>query len=60
MDMQTLKARIEDGTIQTFGQFRQFIYLLFANAVMYNTTGHDVNVCAKQLLKYAIDKIDVG
>ena len=58
--MRTIKALIDAGTIQTFGQFRHSILLMFANAVMYNSTGHEVNTSAKKMLAFALDCIDVS
>nr|CAD2203457.1 unnamed protein product [Meloidogyne enterolobii] len=54
MDLNTLFQLIESFTIQTFGQFTHHILKIFANAVMYNSTGHHVNTCAKEMLAYAL------
>jgi hypothetical protein len=59
MDLKTLRACIESGTVQTFGQFTHNILLMFANAVMYNSTGHHVNTYAKEMLSYALKNIEV-
>uniref|UniRef100_A0A914MMC1 Bromo domain-containing protein n=1 Tax=Meloidogyne incognita TaxID=6306 RepID=A0A914MMC1_MELIC len=59
MDLNTLFQLIESFTIQTFGQFTHHILKIFANAVMYNSTGHHVNTCAKEMLAYALKCIEV-
>lgn len=59
MDLRTLRARIESGAVQTFGQFSHHIFLIFANACMYNSTGHHVNSYAKDMLAYALKCIQV-
>lgn len=59
MDLSTLLQLIESSTIQTFGQFIHYILKIFANAVMYNSTGHHVNTCAKEMLAYALKCIEV-
>ncbi|CAK5079557.1 unnamed protein product [Meloidogyne enterolobii] len=58
MDLNTLFQLIESFTIQTFGQFTHHILKIFANAVMYNSTGHHVNTCAKEMLAYALKCIE--
>ncbi|KAF7636346.1 Bromo domain-containing protein [Meloidogyne graminicola] len=59
MDLQTLHQLIESCAIQTFGQFTHHILLIYANAVMYNSTGHHVNTCAKEMLDFAFKCIEV-
>lgn len=59
MDLNTLCQLIESSTIQTFSQFTHHILKIFANAVMYNSTGHHVNTCAKEMLAYALKCIEV-
>jgi hypothetical protein len=59
MDLNTLLSQIESCSVQTFGQFTHYILNIFANAVMYNSTGHHVNTCAKEMLSYALKCIEV-
>ncbi|KAJ4478152.1 hypothetical protein J3R30DRAFT_3702892 [Lentinula aciculospora] len=42
MDLKTIKSRIKDGVISNSQEFQRDIYLMFANAMMYNRPGSDV------------------
>ncbi|KAH7879875.1 uncharacterized protein C8R40DRAFT_1083529 [Lentinula edodes] len=42
MDLKTIKSRIKDGAISNSLEFQRDIYLMFANAMMYNRPGSDV------------------
>lgn len=59
MDLLTIKKSIDSGTIETFGQLMNDIILMFANAIMFNSTDHDVNLAAKDLLQQSIKFIMV-
>lgn len=47
MDLKTIKARIKDGSITNSQEFERDVYLMFANAMMYNRPGSDVHEMAK-------------
>uniref|UniRef100_A0A914X430 Bromo domain-containing protein n=1 Tax=Plectus sambesii TaxID=2011161 RepID=A0A914X430_9BILA len=49
MDLAKLKKQVESGEIRTTGEFKRRLLMMFANAVMYNSTGHDVNIYAKEM-----------
>ncbi|KAL3084358.1 hypothetical protein niasHT_035184 [Heterodera trifolii] len=59
MDLKTLKTNIESGEVNTLGKFSYAILKMFANAVMYNSTGHYVNNYAKEMVAYALKCIEV-
>lgn len=42
MDLKTIKSKIKDGVISNSLEFQRDIYLMFANAMMYNRPGSDV------------------
>ncbi|KAJ3802782.1 hypothetical protein GGU11DRAFT_483822 [Lentinula aff. detonsa] len=42
MDLKTIKSKIKDGAISNSLEFQRDIYLMFANAMMYNRPGSDV------------------
>uniref|UniRef100_A0A0M3KHA0 Brd8 (inferred by orthology to a D. melanogaster protein) n=1 Tax=Anisakis simplex TaxID=6269 RepID=A0A0M3KHA0_ANISI len=49
MDLQTLKKQVDSGRIADMLDFKRRLLLMFANAVMFNSTGHDVNNYAKEM-----------
>ena len=49
MDLKTIKARIKDGLISNSLEFQRDIYLMFANAMMYNRPGSDVYTMAEDV-----------
>jgi bromodomain-containing protein 8 len=42
MDLKTIKARIKDGGIVNSLEFQRDVYLMFANAMMYNRPRSDI------------------
>lgn len=51
MDLKTIKARIKDGSITNSQEFQRDVYLMFANAMMYNRPGSDVYEMAKTMMQ---------
>ncbi len=49
MDLKTIKARVKDGLIANSLEFQRDIYLMFANAMMYNRPGSDVHNMAEEV-----------
>jgi len=49
LDLKTIKARVKDGVISNSLEFQRDIYLMFANAMMYNRPGSDVYVMAEDV-----------
>ena len=49
MDLKTIKARVKDGLISNSLEFQRDIYLMFANAMMYNRPGSDVHNMAEEV-----------
>jgi bromodomain-containing protein 8 len=50
MDLKTIKARIKDGVIRTSRDFQRDVYLMFANAIMYNRPGSDIALMAEEMM----------
>ncbi|KAH7909446.1 hypothetical protein BJ138DRAFT_1089454 [Hygrophoropsis aurantiaca] len=50
MDLKTIKARIKDGVIASSDDFQREIYLMFANAMMYNRPGSDIYHMAEEMM----------
>ncbi|RCN44359.1 Bromodomain protein [Ancylostoma caninum] len=56
VDLTTVKREADSGTISVVNAFTLKIFLMFANAVMFNSTGHDVNFYAKEMGTATIDE----
>ncbi|KAF5390659.1 hypothetical protein D9757_002760 [Collybiopsis confluens] len=50
MDLKTIKSKIKDGFISNSLEFQRDIYLMFANAMMYNRPGSDVYIMAEDMM----------
>ena len=50
MDLSSIKKRIEDGTIATSSDLQRDVYLMLANAVMFNAEAVEVHQIAKRML----------
>ncbi|VDD89023.1 unnamed protein product [Enterobius vermicularis] len=59
MDLTTLKRNVESGEVRDLAEFKRRLLLMFANAVMFNSTGHDVNIYAKEMAKDTLDSLKV-
>jgi bromodomain-containing protein 8 len=42
IDLKTIKARVRDGVISNSAEFQRDVFLMFANAMMYNRPGSDI------------------
>lgn len=49
IDLKTIKARTKDGAIANSLEFQRDIYLMFANAMMYNRPGSDIYTMAEDV-----------
>ncbi|CAL4076910.1 unnamed protein product, partial [Meganyctiphanes norvegica] len=58
MDLKTIKARIENGTITNTSEFQRDIMLMFLNATMYNTSDHNVHQMASRMMKDTVASIE--
>lgn len=56
MDLGTVKANMDNGTITTPEQFKDDVILTFANAMKYNPPEHDVHKMAKSLNELFVQK----
>lgn len=50
MDLKTIKARVKDGAISNSLEFQRDVYLMFANAMMYNRPGSDIYQMAEEVM----------
>jgi bromodomain-containing protein 8 len=49
MDLKTIKARVRDGVISNAIEFQRDVFLMFANAMMYNRPGSDIHQMAEEV-----------
>nr|GAT59466.1 predicted protein [Mycena chlorophos] len=57
MDLKTIKTKIKDGVITNSLEYQRDIYLMFANAMMYNRPGSDVYTMAEDMMNESQDQI---
>ncbi|KAF8621615.1 hypothetical protein AX15_007635 [Amanita polypyramis BW_CC] len=50
IDLKTIKAKVKDGQIVNSLEYQRDIYLMFANAMMYNVPGSDVYAMAEDMM----------
>ncbi|KAJ2936938.1 hypothetical protein H1R20_g172, partial [Candolleomyces eurysporus] len=55
MDLKTIKGRVKDGAISNSREFQRDVYLMFANAMMYNRPGSDVYAMAEDVSSLRYD-----
>ena len=49
MDLKTIKSRVKDGLISNSLEFQRDIFLMFANAMMYNRPGSEIYNMAEEV-----------
>lgn len=52
MDLKTIKSRVKDGVVANSLEFQRDIYLMFANAIIYNRPGSDVYIMAEDVRQW--------
>ncbi|XP_063303328.1 bromodomain-containing protein 8 isoform X4 [Pelobates fuscus] len=57
MDLSTIKKNIETGIIRSTAEFQRDIMLMFQNAVMYNSSDHDVYHMAVEMQRDVLEQI---
>ncbi|KAJ8266142.1 hypothetical protein GJAV_G00126390 [Gymnothorax javanicus] len=57
MDLSTIKKNIETGLIRSTAEFQRDIMLMFQNAVMYNSSDHDVFHMALEMQRDVLEHI---
>ncbi|PFH52761.1 hypothetical protein AMATHDRAFT_1808 [Amanita thiersii Skay4041] len=50
IDLKTIKAKVKDGLIANSLEYQRDIFLMFANAMMYNVPGSDVHAMAEDMM----------
>ncbi|KAM8848412.1 bromodomain-containing protein 8-like [Synchiropus picturatus] len=57
MDLSAIKKNIESGVIRTTAEFQRDIMLMFQNAVMYNSSDHDVYQMALEMQRDVLEHV---
>jgi bromodomain-containing protein 8 len=60
MDLSTIKKHVESGMIRTTSEFQRDMMLMFTNAIMYNSSNHDVFKMAKEMYDDVMTHIEVN
>ncbi|KAI0832420.1 hypothetical protein BC628DRAFT_1414722 [Trametes gibbosa] len=58
MDLKTIKSRVKDGLISNSLEFQRDIYLMFANAMMYNRPGSEIYNMAEEMMIFSAREIN--
>ena len=58
-DLTIIKRHIENGTIRTTAEFQRDMMLMFTNAIMYNSSNHDVYKMAEEMYNDTMEQIEV-
>ncbi|KAF8558755.1 Bromodomain-containing protein [Imleria badia] len=58
MDLKTIKARVKDGVISNSLEFQRDVYLMFANAMMYNRPTSDIYRMAEEMMAESEEHIN--
>ncbi|XP_025096514.1 bromodomain-containing protein 8-like isoform X2 [Pomacea canaliculata] len=58
MDLATIKKNIESGALRTTAEFQRDIMLMFTNAIMYNSSNHNVYKMAKEMYDDVMKQIE--
>jgi bromodomain-containing protein 8 len=60
IDLGTMKKNIENGSIKSTKEFQRDIMLMFTNAIMYNSSGHDVHKISVEMYKEVLVDVEVS
>ena len=55
----TIKKNIENGSIKSTVEFQRDIMLMFTNAIMYNSSNHDVHKISLEMYKEVLNDSEV-
>nr|KAG5709429.1 hypothetical protein BaRGS_029278 [Batillaria attramentaria] len=58
MDLVTIKKNIESGALRTTAEFQRDMMLMFTNAIMYNSSNHNVYKMAKEMYDDVMEHIE--
>ncbi|XP_046383670.1 titin homolog isoform X2 [Ischnura elegans] len=59
VDLYTIKKNVENGVIRTTQHFQRDVMLMFLNAIMYNSSDHDVHRMSLQMQEESLQHIQI-
>ena len=59
MDLSAIKKNIETGVIRSTTEFQRDMMLMFTNAIMYNSSDHNVYSMAREMYDDVMQHIEV-
>ncbi|XP_037077836.1 bromodomain-containing protein 8-like [Pollicipes pollicipes] len=59
MDLAQMKRNVEAGTVNTTLQFQRDLMLMFCNAMMFNSSDHEVHRFAREMQAECVEKIQM-
>ncbi|XP_071445307.1 bromodomain-containing protein 8-like [Hetaerina americana] len=59
VDLYTIKKNVENGVIRTTAHFQRDVMLMFLNAIMYNSSDHDVHRMSLQMQQESLQHIQI-
>jgi len=59
IDLSTIKKNIDSGHLRTTAEFQRDMMLMFTNAIMYNSSGHNVNQMAQVMYDDVMKHIEM-
>lgn len=59
IDLSTIKKNIENGQIKSTKVFQRDVMLMFTNAIMYNSSNHDIHKISLEMYKEVLNDIEV-
>ena len=60
MDLGTIKRNIENGSIKSTREFQRDVMLMFTNAIMYNSSNHDIHKISLEMYKEVLNNVEVS
>ena len=60
MDLGTIKRNIENGSIRSTREFQRDVMLMFTNAIMYNSSNHDIHKISLEMYKEVLNNVEVS
>lgn len=60
MDLSLIKKNIDNGIVRTTEEFHRDMLIMFQNAIMYNSSDHDVHQMAVEMQQDVLEQISVS
>ena len=60
MDLSTIKKNIDNGSIKSTKEFQRDVMLMFTNALMYNSSSHDIHKISMEMYREVLNDVEVS